>query len=142
MQIRDEIIQCAQSNVEECRNLERRRLGGPAFIPGSSGDTEVPASLPNVDDPRFLALLKRDEELDGILDSIGTKVHALHEIAIEMGNTAKVQSDMIDDLDEEVTKTNKELVTVNKKLRDTLTKVEFIQYNISLSLRFALLTSI
>jgi len=120
-EIRDQVIECARANLSECRNLERKRLGGPAYIPGKNAS--APATIPNVDDPRFQALIQRDDEINKVLDSIGGKVHILHGMAVEMNETVKVQSDMIDRVEANVDDLNAQLVTVNKKLKDILTKL-------------------
>ncbi|KAH3758931.1 syntaxin of plants SYP7 [Pelomyxa schiedti] len=120
-QLRGEAIQCAMDNLEECRNMERKRLGGPAFIPGRNA--AAPTSLPNIDDPRFQELKRRDEEIDTVLDSIGNKVHALHGIAIEMNEVAHKQSDQIDKIADNVDDLNQQLISANKQMKEILEKL-------------------
>ena len=128
--MRREIVECAKENVDYCRDLERR-----CYTPGASSSQPPPpsAELPDgalrapglgeADGDAFQVLKTRDGQIDEVVDSIAAKVHAAHHIAIEMKEIGGVQAKEIDDLAGHVDDANVSLVTVNKRLRNVLTKM-------------------
>eukprot|EP01105_Mastigella_eilhardi_P005965 TRINITY_DN17618_c0_g1_i1.p1 TRINITY_DN17618_c0_g1~~TRINITY_DN17618_c0_g1_i1.p1 ORF type:complete len:279 (-),score=125.50 TRINITY_DN17618_c0_g1_i1:59-895(-) len=123
--VRRQLVECAYANLDECKNLEKRRYGTDVFIPGVHEDfSDAPTSLPSVaGDQQFELLMQRDAELDSILGSIHQKVKTLDQMAMEMGNVIDTQTVLIEEVNDNVTEINEKLVTLNRRMRDTLHKL-------------------
>jgi len=88
----------------------------------SGGGLNVPASLPDIDDPRFQQLIQNDKLLDQKLDIIAEGVGTLKEIAIEMGKEVELQGVMMDQLEQHVDNANAKLHNLNGRLKEQLNK--------------------
>lgn len=134
---RAEIVDLTWKHIEECEQLEKRRLGGPsassrtALLSGAGANRNQKAAttttLKDIDDPELEAglqqLQKKDQEIDAELDVLSKGVGRLKGIAVDIQSEVKMQNVMVDELTDKVDGATGHLKDLNKKLKDTLEQV-------------------
>jgi chromosome segregation ATPase len=135
---RNEVVDLTWKHIEECENLEKRRLGGPtasarqSLLSGGSGRAAqarpaTQTSLQDIDDPELEAglqqLRQKDQEIDQHLDEMSKGVSRLKNIAEDMNQEVKAQNIMVDELTDKVDHATGHLKDLNRKLKETLEEV-------------------
>jgi len=123
-EFRAEIVELCYKHIEECKNLEGKPYQANTFFDGyTKKEEQAVGHLPDVDDPKFQLLIHNDQEIDKKLDLIRQGVLTWGEMAHEMGNEIQVQGLMIEGLNKKADDTNRELNSLNRRLKKTLEKV-------------------
>eukprot|EP00736_Rhodelphis_marinus_P004849 Rmarinus@m.8951 len=148
---RNEVVELCFKHIAECEQLEKRRYtdkssAGPSadsrsqlLSGGSSGAAGVaggrftsirPATetdLTNINDIDVAEGLKqiqeKNEKMDEELEVISEGVQRLGNLARDMNQEINLQSQMVEEITADVDRTAAHLQNINKKMKETLTKV-------------------
>ena len=125
MVLHHDIVECAYKNLEECRRLESMRymsgIHEHIYIKKIDDvDHQIAQEIPDIDDPRFQTMREKDAQIDIMLDSVSDKLQKLKNIAIDERDNVNLQSIKLDDLGVATDEVNEELVTINRRLRDSI----------------------
>lgn len=151
MEKREEQLDLVWKHIEEVERLEKRRYnrGAAGAAPASSGqrnqlmnsgrsrvelegapamDDFHPATNSDLPDfevqEQLQEFRKRDQQLDQGLDELSQGVRGLKNVANAIGDELVVQTAMLDEIEEKVDGANQHLLSINRKMKDTLGKVK------------------
>mmetsp|Transcript_42194 Transcript_42194/g.68453 ORF Transcript_42194/g.68453 Transcript_42194/m.68453 type:complete len:290 (-) Transcript_42194:117-986(-) len=143
LQVRQDMVKLVFDHIEECEQLEKRRYAGDksekdranllrgASTASSSKQTyqrsAMDSELPDLEDPELeeglAKLRKKNEELDKDLDQISKGVGELGQLAQNMNSEVRLQSSMLDELQDKVDKTRDHMQNTNKRMKMLVEKI-------------------
>jgi len=120
-QVRAELVELCYKHIDECKHLEKSKYTTDrASLFQASSNVEVPDKLPDIDDPKFQALIEKDQAIDSKLDLVSQGVETLRQMATEMNKEVLVQEVMIETIDNRADKVNNMLDSLNDRMKKTL----------------------
>ena len=97
--------------------------GGSKAWGGAGGGGGGGVALTDGQQAQIMALEERDAEFDVELDLIGEGIQDLAEIAQRQGEEVKLQSAMLDQVNDKMDKVNERVTRVNGRMKETLEEV-------------------
>jgi len=112
----------AHEKVKTMTELRSDLLGGDGSAEQQERQRQADKELTADEEAALDQFKKKDQELDAVIDQINTGLGDLKDKALVMGQQIDQQGLLIKNLDQEVDKTNEQLVTANAKLKKILTQ--------------------
>jgi hypothetical protein len=116
-----EVITLMHEHIKECERLERRvNDKDDPDLSQDEREQQLTVGLPDVDDPRFVALKVQDAKIDEGIEDIGKGVAVLKNQALAMQDAISVQELVMNEADDKVERNQAQVHSLNKRIRNVL----------------------
>ncbi|EGG19332.1 hypothetical protein DFA_02119 [Cavenderia fasciculata] len=117
LELEKEVCELVWSHISELELINKKRGGERnAFIPLDPSTSSAPKQLPDIDNDDFRTLRQNDQKIDAKLDIISQHLQETEQIAKVMGDTAKRQGVMLDNLNDRADDLDTKLENINIRL--------------------------